>query len=379
VGTRPIRVLITGGDDTRRAALTTVIAGRAGGFEMAVAGGEADVVLVDIEIDGGGAEQLVRTLRPTGPVIAYGESADRREVVAMFRAGASGYLTKDTSPDDLVHALTEAAAGRATISAAAAPAVVEELAHHLRAQELILDEERGRLEQVRRVLDESLVGTVFQPIVAVDTREPAGYEALTRIALEPSHPPDHWFFQAWQVGLGAELELLAIRTALGHLDLLPPWAYLAVNVSPDVVASGALSGVIDTVDSNRIVVEMTEHAPVLDYDQLAKALAPLRAAGVRVSVDDTGAGFASLRHILLLDPHFIKLDGSITRNIDKDPARLALARGLVSFARDINAHIVGEGVETESELEALRRLGVSSAQGYLFGRPAPLPPPNLGQ
>lgn len=336
-----------------------------------------DVGLVDVALEGDGGERLTRALcrgsARSVPVVALGQSADRHDVVAMLRAGAIGYLTQDSLESGVVEALLAAADGRPTVSRAATPALVEELAHHLDVQERILDEERRRLARVRALLDGELLETVFQPIVAVDTRELAGYEALTRVSLDPQRSPDHWFAEAWQVGLGTELEVLALRVALSHLDRLPPSAYLAVNVSPDVVASGRLADAVAAVDSTRVVLEMTEHAAVQDYDKLAEALRPLRSAGASVSVDDTGAGFASLRHILLLDPDYIKLDGSITRNIDKDPARHALARGLVSFATDINAHMVGEGVETESELDALRRLGIASAQGYLLGRPGPLP------
>jgi EAL domain-containing protein (putative c-di-GMP-specific phosphodiesterase class I) len=125
-------------------------------------------------------------------------------------------------------------------------------------------------------------------------------------------------------------------------------------------------------DGNRLVLEMTEHAVVEDYDALQAALAQLRRFGIRVAVDDAGAGFASLRHILSLVPEFIKLDRSLTSGIDSDLPKRALARGLISFAQEIGTSVIGEGVETASELEALRELGVGFAQGYYLGRPVPL-------
>ena len=119
----------------------------------------------------------------------------------------------------------------------------------------------------------------------------------------------------------------------------------------------------------RIVVEMTEHAPVGDYDGLNTALQPLRDAGARVAVDDAGAGFASLRHILLLAPDIIKLDISLTRGIDSDRSRRALSYALVAFARETQTTIVAEGIETEAELRALRDIGVTHGQGFLLARP----------
>src|SRR5680860_1166800 len=92
-------------------------------------------------------------------------------------------------------------------------------------------------------------------------------------------------------------------------------------------------------------------------------------------IDDAGAGFASLRHVLGLHPDAVKLDLSLTRDIDRDPVRRALAASLVTFAREIGAAIVAEGIETRAELEALRALGVTHGQGYLLARPGSGPVP----
>jgi EAL domain-containing protein (putative c-di-GMP-specific phosphodiesterase class I) len=117
---------------------------------------------------------------------------------------------------------------------------------------------------------------------------------------------------------------------------------------------------------------MTEHAAVEEYETLQEALAQLRERGIRVAVDDTGAGFASLRHILQLSPEFVKLDISLTRGIAKDPPRRALAAALTAFANELGASIIAEGVEREEELTALAELRVHHVQGYLLGRPGPL-------
>ena len=107
-------------------------------------------------------------------------------------------------------------------------------------------------------------------------------------------------------------------------------------------------------------------------DPVIAALRSLRHGGVRVAVDDAGAGYASFRHILRLRPDIIKLDMALTRDIDRDPARRALASALITFAADTDSTIVAEGVETSGERAALRRLGVDAAQGYCLGRPTPL-------
>jgi EAL domain-containing protein (putative c-di-GMP-specific phosphodiesterase class I) len=120
------------------------------------------------------------------------------------------------------------------------------------------------------------------------------------------------------------------------------------------------------------VLELTEHAPIEEYDALQAALASLRSAGLKLAIDDAGSGYASFRHILRLRPDIIKLDQSLIRDIDLDQGRRALALGLITFANETGCTIVAEGVENERELAVLQSLGVAAAQGYLLGRPAPL-------
>ncbi len=120
------------------------------------------------------------------------------------------------------------------------------------------------------------------------------------------------------------------------------------------------------------MVEITEHEPVDDYEELARALRPLRDLGVRIAIDDAGAGYASLRHTLALDPDIVKADIALTRGIDTDRAKRALASALISFADEMAMTIVAEGIETEAALQTLVGLGVRYGQGFHIARPAPL-------
>jgi len=123
------------------------------------------------------------------------------------------------------------------------------------------------------------------------------------------------------------------------------------------------------------MLEVTEHASISDYAQIADTLEPLRKQGLRLAVDDAGAGYASFRHILRLKPDVIKLDGSLIRNIDSNTDCRALAAALVRFAEETGSKVVAECIETEAELAVLRVLKVNKAQGYLLGRPAPITAP----
>jgi EAL domain-containing protein (putative c-di-GMP-specific phosphodiesterase class I) len=226
-------------------------------------------------------------------------------------------------------------------------------------------------ERVLTVLNDRQLSIAYQPIWDMESRRLVGFECLARFASAPSRSPDKWFKDAADAGLGTRLELEAIRLALGSLPELPAGLYLAVNASPETMMSGGLSDVLGEVPAERVVLEITEHAHVADYDDLLRALQPLRLRGVRLAVDDAGAGYSTLQHILQLRPDLIKLDMSLTRSIDLDPVRRALASALVAFGQDTGSGIIAEGVETASELDMLRNIGVGSAQGYFLGRPMP--------
>jgi diguanylate cyclase (GGDEF)-like protein len=234
----------------------------------------------------------------------------------------------------------------------------------------------GEREHIRRVLAGEGLSVVLQPIVELEGGRVVAAEALSRFADEPLRPPDAWFAEAAALGLGVELELAAIRAALAHLEGLPAGVRLSLNVSPESLLSPELAELLAPVAGPRLALELTEHAPVADYEALEAALAGLRERGVQLKIDDAGAGFASLKHVLGLHPDVIKLDLSLTRDIDTDPVRRALAASLVAFAREVGAGIVAEGIETRGELEALRALGVTHGQGYYLARPSAGPVPS---
>jgi EAL domain-containing protein (putative c-di-GMP-specific phosphodiesterase class I) len=231
------------------------------------------------------------------------------------------------------------------------------------------NETRARIQQL--IATKSLV-TVFQPIVDSRTWTPIGAEALSRFPnVSPNVSPDVWFSQADRVGLGSELELLAAELALRAACRLPEHLYVSINLSPAAILTGRLTQAIKRASVNpaRLVLEITEHAVIEDYAALAEVLVDRR-AGLRLAVDDAGAGYASFRHILALAPDYIKLDRSLVTGIDTDPDRRALTSALTAFAGAIGAKVIAEGVETTEELHTVAALGVQAAQGYLTGRPA---------
>jgi EAL domain-containing protein (putative c-di-GMP-specific phosphodiesterase class I) len=227
----------------------------------------------------------------------------------------------------------------------------------------------ARFDLVRRILDVArTIRVELQPIVELRSGHVVGYEALSRFADETT--PDQLLADAGRVDVGSDVELAMLRGALTKLHDLPPDVYLGINASPQCVLTPGFSAAIEGYPLDRIVLELTEHDEVADYLPLRRCIDDLRARGARLAVDDLGAGFASLRHVLHLSPNILKLDISLTRGVDQDSTRAALTSLFVSFADRIGATVVAEGVETIEERAALTALGVPMGQGFLLGMPS---------
>ena len=384
---KPIRVLIADDEPTIREALSELIAGEES-LELVGAAEDADqaidlartlrpdVALLDVRMPAGGGPRAAKEIQACAPqtrVVALSAYEDRGSVLQMVQSGAVGYLVKGSLAEDILETIHQAARGHGALSPEVVTQVVHELADQLGRQERELEQRRTQVDRIRRALKSDALTMVFQPIVGLDSRRILGMEALARFSIEPQRMPDVWFVEAVAVGLGVDLELAAVRVALTQLDRLPADAFLSINASPSTMVSARFLEALAGVPGNRIVIEVTEHAPVEDYTSLKEALTRLRARGVRLAVDDAGAGFASMQHILRLSPDFIKLDMLLTRGIDADEAHQALAAALISFAERVGADIIAEGIETRAELEALLALGISCGQGYHLARPGPLP------
>jgi PAS domain S-box-containing protein len=310
------------------------------------------------------------------PFIDFVHPDDRQATIEAARKVADGralvrfrnrYLCKDGTYKWLAWTAAPALSD-GTIYAAARDVTGEVLAE---ATGLIQSEEQR--ERVLSVMADGSVRAVFQPIVNLGTLVVGGYEALSRFDSAPDSTPDQWFDAAHAAGLGAELEMYAIHTAISHAYQLPTNAFLSVNASPETLLTKEFSQLMSGLHGASLVVEVTEHAVVTDYEPLQRAIDSLRRHGVRLAIDDAGAGFASLKHIVRLLPEFIKLDIFLVHDIDRDPVKRAVVAGMLGVASQIGGTVIAEGVETAEELRVLIELGVEWAQGYYLGRPGPIP------
>jgi EAL domain-containing protein (putative c-di-GMP-specific phosphodiesterase class I) len=228
---------------------------------------------------------------------------------------------------------------------------------------------RNRIE---RTLTGDGHSIVLQPIISLSTGDVVEVEALSRFAARPRREPDYWFAEAASVGLGCALELFAIERAVSILADIPEPLCIGINAGPDTFCSPELFNLLSASTPSRIVVELTEHVGIEDYPGLRRACKEFRRIGAKVALDDTGTGFASLSLLLEVAPEFIKLDRVMTRDIDSDPVRRALARALVVFGKEVGSEVIAEGIETAAELAVLIDLGIAYGQGFHLARPGSL-------
>lgn len=343
-----------------------------------------DLILLDWRMPGLAGEEVLRSVRHARglddhlPVVVLTADVTSEAREAALAGGATDFLTKPLDRAEVVLRVRNLLAARAAHRRleARTASLETEMRSRTAQDRHTAEEQLDRTARVTDVLRGRQLSMVFQPIVDLADGTVVGAEALARFP-SPPRPPDVWFADAAAGGMGVALELLAVELAVSQIRRLPAEVHLSVNASAATICDPGLGHVLDGVAGHRVVIELTEHTRVNDYSAVVAALDRLRARGVRVAVDDAGAGYAGLQHILLLRPEIIKLDRDLTRGIDRDPARQALASSQVAYAADTGTILVAEGVETTAECAVLRRLGVDWGQGYLFAPPAALPLPHL--
>jgi EAL domain-containing protein (putative c-di-GMP-specific phosphodiesterase class I) len=340
-----------------------------------------NLVLLDLhmpEMDGVAVLEALRATLPDDsfvPVLVLTTDSTSAAKAQALAAGAKDILAKPIDRTEVllrVQNLLETRALYMRVRRHNAQ-LQDELDRKLEQERHLAEQRRVWTAEITRLLSSDELRMVFQPVVDLVSGDVVGVEALSRFDRVPRRPPNEWFAIAERVGLGVQLELLAVERALAQVERLDPGAFMSVNVSPTTAMTEELRRCLAIAPGHRVVVELTEHARVRDYEALWPSFDELRAQGVRVAVDDAGAGYAGLQHILRLQPDVVKLDNDLTRHIHADPARRALAAAMTTFANEIGAALVAEGIETREDLETLQAIGIPWGQGYHLAPPGPLP------
>jgi EAL domain-containing protein (putative c-di-GMP-specific phosphodiesterase class I)/GGDEF domain-containing protein/AmiR/NasT family two-component response regulator len=310
------------------------------------------------------------------PVVALCGEESPEVLGSALAHGVVGFARLDTGALELGAVIAAALAGRWAASPDLVDRVLAGAAGRLREQGTVTLATRERQSALRAVLaDPDGLFPVFQPIADLRTGRRFAWIALTRFAGAPPEATGRRFAEARELGLIVELEVAAVRAAVRQIDRLPVGALLCVKASCRTVAEQGLDPLLDGPIAPRVMVELSGAADLEDHDAFAHAVDRLRHRGVRFAVDETGAGFGPLDQVLDLSPAFVRLAGGLTRDIDVDRTRRALALTVISFASHLGAKVIADQIETAEELDALRRLGVDYGLGYHIGRPEPLPDP----
>jgi len=244
-----------------------------------------------------------------------------------------------------------------------------------------VDDERSAEElakAVARVASTRALRPVYQPIISLATGHPVGFEGLVRPTPDSGFANASSLFTAAEVSDRiVELDMAAIETIAARVGQLPQGLYLSLNLSPRSLETeqfhvGELIGILRRhgLEPGQIVIELTEREAIEDLSRLKTNLERVQAAGMRIAADDVGAGNAGLRLLSEIAFDIVKIDLSLVQRGLLHESSLAVLRGLREMARRSGASVVAEGVETPEQLVALQRLGITSAQGYLLGRPS---------
>lgn len=221
--------------------------------------------------------------------------------------------------------------------------------------------------------DVSLIVPYFQPIVDLRRGSVAGYELLSRFLLERGTAPAEWFELARELGRVAALDAAVVKIAIDRRSEMPSESFLTVNVTESGLVSDELRKVIAGQDLAGMVFELTAQPVPGDPTNIVAAVAELRKNGAMVAIDGAGTGQSSLERVMTVRPDFVKMDRSFMSGIEDEDAKVATVAMMGTLADRIDAWLVAEGIETGREMDRVASLGVPLAQGYLLGRPSPVP------
>ncbi|HVW24920.1 MAG TPA: GGDEF domain-containing protein [Polyangiaceae bacterium] len=232
--------------------------------------------------------------------------------------------------------------------------------------------------------DPGRIVPVFQPIVDLLTGTPVGYEILARSDSSPDSA-EQLFADARARNATWELERACRRAAIeriGKLGSAYRNAVFFLNVSPAVLEDPRFTDDFTVLELRHrgiepasIVLEVTEKQSITDHERFSRIVRHYTSQGLQFAVDDFGSGHSSLLALVTCAPRFIKLDGAVVHHLHLHTYQRHLVRSLSTFAASVDSRLVAEGVESWEELEALLRLGVRYAQGFLLARPLADPHP----
>jgi EAL domain-containing protein (putative c-di-GMP-specific phosphodiesterase class I)/GGDEF domain-containing protein len=240
---------------------------------------------------------------------------------------------------------------------------------------------RNVAQELRRVLEQKRLRTVFQPIFGFREGRIVGYEALVR-GPEGSllQTPVELFAAAAEEGVAVELNILCVQQILLAAAERRLEGSLFLNISPRLILREGFSqdraarflGALG-IEPGRVVIELTEDYPTLDFDRVQESLMLYRSMGCRVAIDDLGEGFASLRLWSQLRPEYVKADKHFVTGISDDPVKMQFLRAIQHIAENSGSLVIAEGIENAADFKMVKEIGIACGQGWFIGHPEETP------
>ncbi len=236
----------------------------------------------------------------------------------------------------------------------------------------------GLRERLMQTIRDHSVTTLFQPVFDLGTGRIHGFEALSRgPAGTEIESPDVMFELARELQLVWELEALCIANVLPLLPEVCELGLLFFNLESQFIQQLHTRGtaILEPLLScqGNVVIEVTERSAIRDYPGFRRTLRDLKAMGFKIAIDDCGSGYATLEAVAELHPDYLKVGHSLFDNLENDPVRRSIVALVARTAEIINATAIAEAIESETQLQVCRDIGIPKGQGYFLKRPAPWP------
>jgi EAL domain-containing protein (putative c-di-GMP-specific phosphodiesterase class I)/CheY-like chemotaxis protein len=330
-----------------------------------------DLILSDIDMPGLSGIELLEAVRAHDldvPVVLVTGTPEVDSTIRAIEHGALRYLVKPVETAALVKVAGDAVRLH-RIAKAKRQALTLLGGVHL------VGDHAGLVASFGRALDAHYVA--YQPIISWSERRVAAYEVLLRSREATLPNPGAMLDAAERLGRVQELGRSVRKMAAERARTLDSGTLLFVNLHPTELADPELLSPNAPLSAlaERVVLEVTERASLDQVRDLRERLVVLRRLGYRIALDDLGAGYAGLSSFALLEPEFVKLDMTLTRNLGNDGTKQTLVRTMASMCQELGMRVVAEGIETEAERDELERAGCDLMQGFLFAEPEEGLPP----
>jgi len=333
---------------------------------------EFDAIVSDISMPGMNGIQLLKCARERDldvPVLLVTGAPAVETAVEALEYGAFQYLTKPVDAKRFEHAVEKA------VQLHRMALMKREALGLLGSSQALVGDRAGLETSFERALD--TLWMAYQPIVRASDRTLFGYEALLRSEEATLPHPSAILDAAERLDRLPQLGQTIRSYTAGCFTARPDAGRLFVNLhtrdllDPTLTAANSPLAKI----AGRVVLEITERASLDEIKDIPARVARLREMGFQIAIDDLGAGYAGLTSFALLEPEIVKLDMTLVRNVHKQKTKQKLIRSMTALCKDMGMMVVGEGVESVEERDALIELGCDLLQGYLFAQPAaPFPP-----